>query len=82
MTFHRRPYLWILMKIRNFQCSDIDLWPSTKWLPPCLLMRFEPNYNLYSKPEQVLCHTVGADCMQRRTRIGNSYGTVAAIANH
>ena len=25
MTFQRKLYLWILMKIRNFQCSDIDL---------------------------------------------------------
>ena len=23
MTFHSGPYSWILMKIRNFQCSDI-----------------------------------------------------------
>ena len=22
MTFHRKPYLWILTKIGNFQCSD------------------------------------------------------------
>ena len=49
MKFHIRPYVWILMKIRNFQCycSDLDLWPSTKWLDPCLLMRFEPVWKCF-----------------------------------
>ena len=35
------------MKIRNFHCSDIDLYPSTKWLPPCLLMRCEPMWKWF-----------------------------------